>query len=139
MIPRRLAEEIVTQARSELPLECCGLLAGALESGEERTIARVLRRYPLVNEAASPRLYRCEKSLFAAFKDMRAQGLEHLAIYHSHPTSPPEPSPTDREQNFYGTSVMHLIVSLAGPVPEIRGWWLGEDEVRAADWRVVEE
>lgn len=128
---------MVEQARAELPHECCGLLAGILDAADpERPAGRVLRRYPLANALASPKEYESDpKGLFAAFKDMRKEGLEHLAIYHSHPTSEPVPSQTDRARNWYGTEVMHLIIALQGE-PAVRGWWIGETEVREAEWAV---
>ena len=131
---------MLEQARAELPNECCGLLAGILDTSDpERPTGKVLRRYPLANALASPKEYESEpKSLFAAVKDMRQQGTDILAIYHSHPTSEPVPSKKDRERNWYGTDVMHLIISLHWEPPTVRGWWIGESEVREAEWEVGE-
>src|SRR5262245_53416718 len=117
---------MLEQARTELPNECCGLLAGRMPEGEETTerMGRVVQRYPLVNAVASPREYLSDpQSMFAAFKDMREQGLDVLAVYHSHPTSPPVPSKKDLEQN-YSPEVVNFIISFASTEPEIRGWWL---------------
>src|SRR5262245_17238518 len=92
-IPGRLHAEMLAQAVAELPNECGGLLAGR--------DGRVTHRYPLTNALASPVRYESDpKELFAAEKDMRRQGTELLAIYHSHPTSEPVPSRTDLERNF---------------------------------------
>src|SRR5262249_12455387 len=124
-IPRQLYNDMVAQALTELPNECCGLLAGAG--------GRVTHRYPLTNAAASPARYDAEpRSLFAAFKDMRVQGIELLAIYHSHPTSDPIPSRTDLERNGYGPEVVHLIISLKDGEPRVRGWRLDVDGYREA-------
>ena len=132
-IPRRLFDEMILHARAEFPNECCGLLAGPDTTG-----GVVARRYPLVNAAASPVAYDADpKSLFAAFKDMRHAGTELLAIYHSHPTTAPVPSRTDRARNGYGPEVVHLIVSLAGPEPVVRGWRLAETAYHEATWEVV--
>jgi proteasome lid subunit RPN8/RPN11 len=129
-IPRRLYDEMLAQAVAELPHECCGLLAGR--------DGRVTHRYPLTNALASPVRYESEpRSMFAAFKDMRAQGIELLAIYHSHPTSDPIPSRTDLERNFYGAEVVHLIISLPGGTPTVRGWHLDVSSYRPAEWAVV--
>jgi proteasome lid subunit RPN8/RPN11 len=96
-------------------------------------------RYPLVNAAASPVEYLSdEQSMFAADKDRRRRGLEWLAVYHSHPTSDPVPSRKDRERN-YSPDVMNLIVSLRGPTPVVRAWWLTATEAREATWEFVEE
>ena len=132
LIPTQILQTILAHARQELPNECCGLLGGKIDA---TGTAVVERYYPLVNEAASPIRYHCEgRSLFDAHKDMREQGLEHLAVYHSHPTSDPVPSKTDLAENFVGESVMHLIVSLQSENPELRGWWLAESSFREGAW-----
>lgn len=130
-LPRRLYEEMVAQAVAELPNECCGLLAGAPEG-------RVSRRYPLVNAAACPTEYLSDpRAMFKAQKAMRKEGIDVLAVYHSHPTSPAEPSRRDREQN-YSTEVVNLIISLQGPTPQVRGWWLTAETAREADFELIE-
>jgi [CysO sulfur-carrier protein]-S-L-cysteine hydrolase len=132
-LPRSLYEEMVAQAVAEQPNECCGALAGTVADG----VGRVVRRYSLVNAAASPVRYHAdEKSLIAAFKDMRQRDIDLLAFYHSHPTSAPIPSRTDLDMNFYGAEVVCLIISLQGREPEVRGWWLGGDDFRPAAWEV---
>jgi DNA-directed RNA polymerase specialized sigma24 family protein len=99
--------------------------------------ALVVSRYPLVNEAASPTEYLSEPySMFAAEKNRRTDELEFLAIYHSHPTSDPVPSRTDRERN-YSPDVMNLIVSLKNDEPVVRAWWLTADSHREAEWLVT--
>ncbi len=130
-IRRHLWDEMLAQAVAEQPHECCGLLAGR--------DGRVTHRYPLTNALASPVRYEsAPKALFAAFKDMREQGTELLAIYHSHPTSEPVPSRTDLERNFYGAEVVHFIVSLQGESRVVRGWRLGEASFGEAEW-VIED
>src|SRR5262245_21327595 len=94
-VPTALVEGLRAQARDEAPLEGCGLLAGTVAGG----VGTVTARYPLVNEAASPVEYRSEpRSMLRAVRDIDRQGLEVLAVYHSHPTSAPIPSRTDRER-----------------------------------------
>jgi proteasome lid subunit RPN8/RPN11 len=98
------------------------------------TIGRVLRRFPLLNAAESPREYLSDsKLLFQAFREMNSQGTELLAVYHSHPTSEAIPSRTDLERNYY-PGVMQLIISLKGPDPVLRAWWLMEDHFEEAAW-----
>jgi proteasome lid subunit RPN8/RPN11 len=121
---------MLAQALAELPNECCGLLAG--RGG------RVAQRYPLTNALASPVRYESDaRAMFAAYKDMRKEGTDLLAIYHSHPTSEPVPSRTDLERNFYGSEVVHIIISLAGGVPTVRAWHLEPDAYREALWEVL--
>jgi proteasome lid subunit RPN8/RPN11 len=125
---------MIAQAQQELPNECCGILAGTIGTDG---IARVERRYPLVNVLASPTEYESEpKSLLAAVRDMRDPGLDLLAVYHSHPASDPIPSRKDRERNYMG-DVMHFIIGLNRAAPLVRGWWLMEEDYREAEWEVV--
>jgi proteasome lid subunit RPN8/RPN11 len=128
---------MLAQARSELPNECCGMLAGRLDA--EGQIGRVEKRYALVNAAASPREYLSDPvSMFAAYRDWRQHGLEVLAVYHSHPTSPPVPSRKDLEMN-YSPEVINLIISLQADEPMMRGWWLSGEDSRAAEWELVDD
>jgi [CysO sulfur-carrier protein]-S-L-cysteine hydrolase len=132
LLPAQLLDEMVAQARAELPNECCGLLAGRSAGG----IATVERRYPLVNAEASPVEYTSEpRSMFAAVRDMRRHGIDVVAVYHSHPTSEAVPSKTDRERN-YSEDVICFIVSLKGTQPDVRAWWLTAEEYREAEWAV---
>jgi proteasome lid subunit RPN8/RPN11 len=129
-VSKVLANEMIDHARNELPNECCGLLAGSIKDA----IAIATARFPIRNDEASTRKYLSNaKDMLVAFRAMRERGLELLAIYHSHPTSEPVPSSRDIEQNTYGESVVHLIVSLAGAQPVIRTWWLAEMGCREAE------
>ena len=129
-------------ALSERPLECCGLLAGVREEtktadGGVESVGRVLRRYPLVNALASPREFLSDdRSMLDADRDMRARGLELLAVYHSHPTSPAVPSRTDLERHWM-EDVACVIISLAAAPAEVRAWRLTGTAYREADWEVI--
>jgi proteasome lid subunit RPN8/RPN11 len=136
VLPAQFVAEMIAQARAELPNECCGLLAGRVEAG----VGRALARYPLVNAAASPVEYlSAPRSMFDAERARRKGGLEFLAVYHSHPTSDPVPSRTDMDpdRNVYKDTVVHLIISLKGGEPAVRAWWLTAEGPREADWEVI--
>lgn len=138
LLPASILEEMLAHARAELPNECCGLLAGVLPSDECFELrVRAGTRYPLENELKSPTEYRsAPRSMFEAMRAMRRAGTDVLAVYHSHPTSPPVPSKKDLAQN-YSEGVINFIVSLAGPMPEVRGWWLRATDFEPAEWDVV--
>jgi [CysO sulfur-carrier protein]-S-L-cysteine hydrolase len=137
LLPEVLYWEILAQARTECPKECCGLLAGRVLGPQTQGACPrgwVERRYPLVNQAASPVEFLSEpRSMFAAVRDMNRRRIDILAVYHSHPTSEPLPSRTDRERS-YSPEVMNLIVSLAGIHPVMRAWWLTADDYREGQW-----
>jgi len=133
LLPSQLRDEMFAQAQAELPNECCGLLAGKAADGS----GRVVRRYPLKNTAASPTEYWSDPAdMFAADRDLRREGLDVLAVYHSHPTSEALPSRTDRERN-YSTEVVNFIISLQSDKPVMRGWWLTETGQTEAEWDLV--
>jgi [CysO sulfur-carrier protein]-S-L-cysteine hydrolase len=135
VLPTQLRDEMFAQAQAELPNECCGQLAGSVDADG---LARVVKRYPLLNTAASPIKYLADgPDLFTAARDMRERGIDLLAIYHSHPTSNPVPSKTDMEQSFYGCQVVNLIISLQSGKPVMRGWWLTETGHTEAEWDIV--
>ena len=131
---------MISQAYSELPNECCGLLAGRMEesvNAPKSQVAKVDRCYPLVNAAASPTEYLSDaRSMFEAVRDMRLSRLDLVAVFHSHPTSPPIPSRTDLERN-YSPDTPNFIISLKDKTPEVRAWWLAEKDYREADWRLI--
>jgi len=137
LVPRQIFEATVQQAVLELPNECCGLLAGIMT---DHGIARVSHRFPLFNVRHSPVAYDGdEKDLFIAFKAMRAENIDLLAVYHSHPTSPPVPSRTDCARNACGEDMVHLIISLETGQPQVRAWRLSESSFEEAEWECMED
>ena len=135
-ISRSVYEGMLWHARAETPLECCGLLAGVIR---EDGVGEARLRYPLLNAAASPTEFESDpRSHFSAEKDIRRQGMEVLAVYHSHPTSEPLPSRKDLEWN-YSPNVVNLIVSLTTASPTVRAWWLTAETYREAEWTIPAE
>ena len=133
LIPGDLYAAMLAHARSELPAECCGLLAGSVADG----VGRVTQHFPLVNALASATEYESDsRSMLAAHKAMRSSGTEILAVYHSHPTSDPVPSARDRERN-YDERVVNIIIGLREAEPDVRAWWLTANGARPADWQVI--
>jgi proteasome lid subunit RPN8/RPN11 len=134
-IPRRLFEAMLAHARATLPAECVGFLAGRPDG----TVTELL---PLVNRLADPRRFEADpRSQLDAERRCRQLGLTILAVYHSHPASPPVPSRTDTDpdQNLWvGQPVRCVIVSLLEPQPQVQAWWLEPHHYRPASWTVVD-
>jgi len=128
-IPETVLEAMVGHARRVSPAECCGILSGRGE--------RVELFHPVTNVDASELTYRlAPDEQFRVFREIRRDGRSLLAIFHSHPASPPYPSPTDIRQAFFpGTrepnypDAVYVIMSLAGAVPETRAFRIGPDGV----------
>ena len=93
------------------PEEACGLLAGQLRG--ELYLATCV--YPTTNLLHSTTRYRIDPAeQLAAFKEMEAQGLEMVGIYHSHPLGPDGPSPTDIAEAYYPEAVYLIWFRLDG-------------------------
>jgi proteasome lid subunit RPN8/RPN11 len=103
-IPASVAEGIVAQALNELPNEACGLLVG---KGSE-----AVKQYPLTNIDHSPEHFAFDpKEQFRVLREARAQGLQIIANYHSHPDTPARPSDEDIRLAF-DPDIVYLILSL---------------------------
>lgn len=111
-------EGMIAHARREAPRECCGLGIGRGERIERVVPVTNIAKHPTTRYEADPR------ELIVHFRQMDERGEELVAIYHSHPASPPLPSPTDLSLAYYPESV-YLIVSLADAArPTFRAWRL---------------
>ncbi|NQT20167.1 MAG: M67 family metallopeptidase [Planctomycetes bacterium] len=108
-ILRAVWAELVASARKAAPFEACGLLAG--------TVGQVTKFYPMTNIDASPEHFSMKpEEQFTAVKDMRRMGLKMLAIWHSHPSTPPRMSDEDLRLAFT-PDVAYVILSLAMEPP----------------------
>jgi len=124
VIPAAVRDEIVAHARAGLPNEACGILAGL--------DGRVERFFPAESDEPSPYYYRIEsRDQIRIMNAIDDAGLDLLAIYHSHTSSPAYPSRTDAEQAFWPDAV-YVIVSLAGADADVRGY-------RIQDMSITEE
>lgn len=122
-IPRTVVNEILHQAQSHDELEVCGLLGG--RGG------KINACYPIDNVSEDPaHLFRMDpKEQIDAMRQMRENGEDLIAIYHSHPHSPARPSATDLKQAAY-PEALYLIVSLdTKGVLELRGFRLKDKQV----------
>ena len=87
MIPEEIRAELQAHARAEAPNEACGLVV--LRDGKAE------RYIPGENAVASP--YRFELRTEPENWFLEDEGYE-LAVFHSHPSSPPKPSRADLER-----------------------------------------
>ncbi|MGN0632449.1 MAG: M67 family metallopeptidase [Oscillospiraceae bacterium] len=101
-------EKILAHAKSELPNEACGLIAGRVEDG----VKIIEKVYLLTNIDHSNEHFTLDpKEQLAAVKDMRANGLSPLGNWHSHPESPSRPSEEDKRL-AYDSKASYMILSL---------------------------
>lgn len=118
---REQREELIAHAREDAPNECCGYLR--LDDG---AVGEVFRAE---NPRRSPYGYELDGRSLLAANELDDEG-HGVAIYHSHPRSPAEPSQTDINLATY-PHWLYVIVSLGGDA-DVRAW-------RIADGRVDEE
>lgn len=101
-------QKILEHAKSCLPEEACGLIAGEINGGD-----KIIRKvYLLTNIDHSNEHFSLDpKEQLSAVKDMRSEGLVPLGNWHSHPESPSRPSEEDKRLAF-DSKASYLILSL---------------------------
>jgi len=119
----QLRQQLVDSGIRAYPGEACGLLVGRVS--RERT--EVVRIAAARNLEARPDRYELDPEDFlAADLAARADSLEIVGIWHSHPDHPAVPSPTDLDRAWHGFS--YLIVAInRGEATELRSWRLVDE------------
>jgi proteasome lid subunit RPN8/RPN11 len=117
-----LLQQIIRHAQACYPQEGCGLLAG-----RENQATRFI---PMENCLGSETEYEVDpRQLIQTLRSLRDSGEQLVAIYHSHPRGPAEPSQRDVERAYYPEAA-HLIVSLERPGgPLVRAFRIIDGEV----------
>jgi proteasome lid subunit RPN8/RPN11 len=122
-LSRDQLKSIIAHARAQKPEEACGVLAGD-------AYGSVNRVFLMENVEHSPNFYMMDsQEQFRVFDEMENEGLELVAIFHSHPHSPAVPSMRDCELAFYPDS-LYLIVSLMDDSrPECHAYQINDKQV----------
>ena len=133
-----LAEKIREHGVETYPYECCGAMLGrdlgleenAVRDKQSHSVSReVLSLFPLVNrrdDSPRNRFSVTADDVRDAEKTARAQGLEVIGWYHSHPDHPARPSDYDRDHAWPWYS--YIIVSVDTGVPQdMTSWRLKDD------------
>ena len=114
---------MIAHCKSVYPKEACGLLAG------NRNIAEKIYRITNIEKSGISYMMAPEEQ-FRAMKDMRKNGHEMVAIYHSHPYSQAYPSPKDISLAFYPDAVYLIAGFTVVDNPEVRAFGIFEGDVR---------
>lgn len=127
ILSRAMLDEMLAHVAKLWPEEACGLIGGRE--------GRAARLYPVENIHHSPVSYEMEPvQQIKALLAMEAEGLELIAIYHSHPDGPARPSATDVANAYYPDAVQ-LIISLADRArPAVRAFTIIDGVVAEVGW-----
>jgi proteasome lid subunit RPN8/RPN11 len=128
-IPQHIINDLFDHAKTGLPEEVCGYLAG---TGRE-----VIRQFRLTNIDHSNEHFSFDPAeQFKVVREVRKSGLEILANYHSHPETPARPSEEDIRLAF-DPNISYVIVSLADKLPDIKSFRIKDGKVEKEEIRIV--
>jgi len=116
---------IVADAERAYPHECCGVFVGR-RSGDD---IEVVRAVPAANENTDrPAVwYDLAPADFERIaREARAEGLDVVGFYHSHPDHPARPSEGDRSRAL-GSYVYVIAAVEKGQYKEMTAWTLDDD------------
>jgi len=129
-ITKTVLESILVHAKRDMPKEACGYLAS--RDGV------ICGHYELTNlDQASDHFSMDPKEQFAAIKDMRAQGMQMAAVYHSHPETPARPSDEDIRLAF-DPAISYVIISMAAQEGVVKSFKIRKGEVTLEQMEIVE-
>jgi proteasome lid subunit RPN8/RPN11 len=118
-IHRAVLRQLIVEARAMPEVECCGLLAGRGE-----VISLIL---PARESTLSASAYEISPGeLFAFFRRIREEHLEHLGIYHSHPRGENSPSPSDVALSYYPDAAYFILSPLEDAARPVRAYRIAD-------------
>jgi proteasome lid subunit RPN8/RPN11 len=121
-------EQMAAEVERHVPEETCGLVAGRA--------GRSVAVYPVENLLHSPVRFRMvPEQQVKCYFEILEKGWDLVAIYHSHPEGPPDPSPTDIAEAAYPEAVS-LIWSRQGQAWSCRGFHIWNGQVRKVKVRL---
>ena len=128
-IKEEIRNQIIKHAEKELPNEACGYLAG--RDGV------ILKAYEMKNVDNSPEHFSFDPAeQFNVFREIRKVGLNIIANYHSHPSTPSRPSEEDiRLAN--DPDISYMIISLAEKNTVVRSFRIQNSISEAEEIEIV--
>ncbi|MGA2091425.1 MAG: M67 family metallopeptidase [Endomicrobiales bacterium] len=129
-VSKQLIDNIFIQGRAEAPVEACGVLAG-----KDTTAVKL---FPMKNIDQSSEHFTLDpKEQFDVIRRARQEGLDILAVYHTHPETPARPSWEDIRL-AYEPNIIYVIASLAHGTQSIKAFRIVGGEVKE-EQLIIEE
>ncbi|MDT0619401.1 M67 family metallopeptidase [Salinisphaera sp. P385] len=132
LMPRPLATKLLFEAQKVPDAEVCGLVGGV--DGHPVSVNPV----PNVSDDPSRRFVMDSQAQIDAMRNIRERGESLLAVYHSHPATPPEPSARDLDELGYPDALLLIISLNIKGVLEMRGWRAEAGGVREVVLKVMD-
>jgi proteasome lid subunit RPN8/RPN11 len=130
-VPETIFKKMVDHALREAPLECCGMLVG-----KGKTVHRI---YEMRNADRSRVSYfMAPEEQLEVLMEIERDGLNLVAIYHSHPHTIPFPSEKDVRLAF-SPDVAYIIISLKDGGTSVKGFRMGKDAISIEPIRLIEQ
>jgi len=128
-IYQKIVDEIYRHALKEAPLEACGYLAG------KKNI--ITKNYPMTNIDESRVHFTFDvNEQFRVMRDARSNGLEIIAVYHSHPSSPARLSEEDiRLAN--DPDIYYIVVSTVRSNLDMRSFKIKDGVIKVEKLKVI--
>ena len=126
---------MVAHARQTYPNECCGAMLGSTD-GESKTAKTAIALENSFEGAQAARFELRPQDLLAADKAARAQGMDLIGIYHSHPDCDAYFSPTDLQNSCPWYSFVVLSIQ-KGEFHHANSWLPNVDQTAAAKEELV--
>lgn len=134
-IPSRIYQDMLDHASSDSRNEVCGILAGYGKN--KNLIERIFRGKNTDRSSVSYQLD--PRQQLEIEKELKKEGMEMLAIYHSHPVGQAYPSPKDVLLAVW--DVVYIIIGLPGDnSPQVKAFRFYGDQaktVKEAALRIV--
>ncbi len=123
-LSQQQVKSIMDDVLAAYPHEACGMIAG-----QDIDAIQILR---IDNVADQPQSHYVMDGMMQlqALKTFEHQGLDWLAVYHSHPEGKPQPSQEDiRAAVLHTPNLIHVIVGLKNHQTQLQAWHIHDGQV----------
>jgi len=128
-IEEKILQAMLAHGRREEPNEACGYLAS--QDGVVR------HHFELRNMDGAPDHYTMDpKEQFATIRQIRENGLQVAAVYHTHPETPARPSAEDIRL-AYDPDMIYVIASLMPGVEPVKAYKIKNGNVEEVPLNVM--